>query len=342
MATLTEEQTDFLKSHHIPLDKAFDASGLSNKAYKAKMKDNGTLVAYGVPPCPKGHTLRNKQANCLQCNPHAVASIKRQSTAGQLYIATALSENLLKISTTDDLDSQADTLTTQLNATKHADISDWHVVYLAPVASIGETENQLQNHLTTHQIKRKLTPDSKAVKASEIFDIDIHDVLDLLKLWKIEPSFHDDNKIAKSHNHYDHRVYELQQQRLQLAEQQALAEQARLAEQQRQKQAELEAQQLAQQKLQQEKLAQKQQRQQAQALKKQQATKQQVAKQKNTQPKTKSITPSTEQGKLIVTPNTAVSANNKLAQLAEHKAVLMFIAGLIVVVGIIILMKLIK
>ena len=76
MATLTQEQTDFLKSHHIPMDKTFDASGLSSKEYKAKMKENGALVAYGVPPCPKGHTLKNKQANCLQCNPQAIASIK--------------------------------------------------------------------------------------------------------------------------------------------------------------------------------------------------------------------------------------------------------------------------
>lgn len=55
------------------MDKTFDASGLSSKEYKAKMKENGALVAYGVPPCPKGHTLKNKQANCLQCNPQAIA-----------------------------------------------------------------------------------------------------------------------------------------------------------------------------------------------------------------------------------------------------------------------------
>ena len=43
MATLTQEQTDFLKSHHIPMDKTFDASGLSSKEYKAKMKENAKV-----------------------------------------------------------------------------------------------------------------------------------------------------------------------------------------------------------------------------------------------------------------------------------------------------------
>lgn len=251
MATLTQEQTDFLKSHHIPMDKTFDASGLSSKAYKAKMKENGTLVAYGTPPCPKGHTLRNKQANCLQCNPHAVASIKRQATAGQLYIATAISENLLKISTAEN----ASNIEQQLNQSQHAEISDWQIIYVADIASMGEIENQLQNHLADQQIKRKLTANSKAVKASEIYDIDIHEVLDLFKTWKIEPSFHNDNKIAESHNHYAQKVYENQQRQQRLADEQAerlqaeentrlLAkqqEQQRLqAEQERAKQAKLE------------------------------------------------------------------------------------------------------
>ena len=53
MATLTDEQTDFIKSHHIPLDKTFDASGLSSKEYKAKMKENGALVATVYRPAQK-------------------------------------------------------------------------------------------------------------------------------------------------------------------------------------------------------------------------------------------------------------------------------------------------
>ncbi|MFW2178468.1 MULTISPECIES: hypothetical protein [unclassified Moraxella] len=240
MATLTPEQNDFLKSHHIPLNKTFDASGLSSKEYKAKMKENGTLVAYGVPPCEKGHTLRNKQANCIQCNPHAVASLKRQATGGQLYIATAPTEQLLKISTTDDPTITADTLTQQLNDQQHANINDWQVVYLAEVASIGETENQLQQHFAQHQVKRKLTAHSKAVKASEIYDMDIEDIMDLVNTWQLSANFTDELKIRQYHDSFANKRQQQQLEAQRRQDEKLAKQQAEAEAQQQAKQAELE------------------------------------------------------------------------------------------------------
>lgn len=340
MATLTDEQTDFLKSHHIPLDKTFDASGLSNKAYKAKMKDNGTLVAYGLPPCPKGHTLRNKQANCLQCNPHAVASIKRQATTGDVYIAVSPSQRLTKIGVTEN----AHNITAQMNAENHADSHDWQLMLIGKTPSIGQMENHLQQRLADCQIPKKLTQNGKTTKASQIFDLDPQDALAALNELPFSLEHIDTAVMDEFQQRYSQKIQQQQQQVQQLAEQHAQAEQARLAQQERQKQAELEAKQLAQQRLQQEKLAQKQQRQQAQALKKQQTVKQKAVKHTTAPQKTQTVTPLTEQGKLIATPKIAMSAKptsgNKFAELAEHKAVLWFIAGIIVVVSIIVLMKL--
>ena len=150
MATLTQEQTDFLKSHHIPTDKTFDASGLSSKEYKAKMKENGALVAYGVPPCPKGHTLKNKQANCLQCNPQAIASLKRQATPGEVYIAVSPSQLLAKISLIED----ASDIIRQLNSENHAEINDWALAMIGQTDSIGQMENHLQQRLADYQLPR--------------------------------------------------------------------------------------------------------------------------------------------------------------------------------------------
>jgi hypothetical protein len=78
MKNLTAEQIDFLNSHNISLDKVFDASGFSLSEYKVIMKDQGKQIAYNVAPCQQyGHTLRTRAGHCIQCNPAAIAFIKR-------------------------------------------------------------------------------------------------------------------------------------------------------------------------------------------------------------------------------------------------------------------------
>ncbi len=266
MATLTDEQTDFLKSHHIPLDKTFDASGLSSKEYKAKMKENGTLVAYGVPPCPKGHTLKNKQANCLQCNPQAIASIKRQATAGDVYIAVSPSQLVSKIAVLED----ATDIVNRLNAQNHAAINDWQLVLTGRTDSIGQMENHLQQRLASRQLAKKLTPKSKTTKASNIYDIDIHEAIDILNDQSFKLITIDNSVIDNYHNLYTQQENERQLELVKLAEANALEKQANAKAVADRKQAELEAQQREQQALKEQKLAQKRLRQQQNAAKKQQ------------------------------------------------------------------------
>ena len=266
MATLTPEQLDFLKSHHIPLDKTFDASGLSSKEYKAKMKKNGALVAYGVPPCPKGHTLKNKQANCLQCNPQAIASIKRQATAGDVYIAVSPSQLLAKISVIADASSIEQTL----NQQAHAGITDWQIAMIAHTPSIGQVENHLQHRLAEYQVAKKLSEHQKVTKASAIYAVDVHEALEILNELALEVDTLDTDVLDNFQARYQNQVAQAQQQAQQrLLEQQARAQQA-LEEQVRQNQQQLAEQQQAQQILKQQKQAQKKQRQQALDAKKSQ------------------------------------------------------------------------
>lgn len=258
MATLTQEQTDFLKSHHIPMDKTFDASGLSSKEYKARMKENGALVAYGVPPCPKGHTLKNKQANCLQCNPQAIASLKRQATPGEVYIAVSPSQLLAKISLVEN----ASDIIQQLNSENHAEINDWALAMIGRTDSIGQMENHLQQRLADYQVPRKLTADGKTTKASGVYDIDVHDALEVINEMPFTLSEIDNAVMDDFHARYSDKQLREQQQTEQLAMEEAARKQAELAEQARQKQAKLEEQRQRQQQAKQQKLAQKQQRQQ--------------------------------------------------------------------------------
>lgn len=260
MATLTPEQIDFLTRHKIPLDKAFDASGLSSKDYKAKMKQNGSLVAFGVPPCPKGHTLRNKQANCVECNPQAVASLKRQATAGDVYIVVSPSQLLIKIGACET----ADNIIQQMNAKNHAQINDWQLVLLGKTDSIGQLENQLQQRLAEHQLPKKLTKDSKTTKASQIYDMDIDDAIYRLNDCDFTLSHIDNSVLETFHQAYQQKIQQQQIEQAKLAqaqlEQQHAQEQAQAAakqaelEQQKQQQALAKAQKAEQKRLRQQQL----------------------------------------------------------------------------------------
>lgn len=274
MATLTPEQTDFLNSHKIPLDKTFDASGLSSKDYKAKMKDNGALVAYGVPPCQKGHTLRNKQANCIQCNPQAIASLKRQATAGDVYIAVSPSQLLTKIGVIEN----ADNIIEQMNAENHADINDWQLALLGKTDSIGQMENHLQQLLADRQIAKKLTKDSKKTKASQIYDIDIDEAIGILNDVNFTLAQVDNAVIDQFHQGYQQKIDAQQIEQAQLAQAKLAKQQAQLAEQNAIKQAKIEQEKQQQQLAKAQKAEQKRLRQQQLDAKKQ-ATKEKLQRQ---------------------------------------------------------------
>lgn len=270
MATLTPEQTDFLTSHKIPLDKTFDASGLSSKDYKAKMKQNGTLVAFGVPPCAKGHTLRNKQANCIQCNPQAIASIKRQATAGDVYIAVSPSQLLTKISVCEN----ATTIIEQLNAENHAQINDWQQVLLGKTDSIGQLENHLQQRLAERQLPKKLTQGSKTTKASQIYDLDIDEAIDILNEYEFTLTHLDTQVLENFHQAYQQNALQRQAEQEQLTQAKRAEQQAQQLAEMTAKQAKLDAQQQQQQRAKAQKAEQKRLRQQQLMTKKQkQATK---------------------------------------------------------------------
>lgn len=314
MATLTDEQTDFLKSHHIPLDKTFDASGLSSKEYKAKMKENGTLVAYGVPPCSKGHTLRNKQANCLQCNPQAVASIKRQATAGDIYIAVSPSELVSKIAVTEN----ASDIANELNTQNHANINDWQLALTGHTDSIGQMENHLQQRLADRQIPKKLEPNGKTTKASGIYDIDIHEAIEILNDQTFTLATIDNGVIDSFHNLYTQRENERQLQAVKLAEQKALAEQ---------KQAELDAQKREQQALKAQKLEQKRLRQQQIDAKKQ-AEKQKQQHKAEQKRQAQTAIPTSQN--LVKTPNNAHKSPLQLDYKARNILIIFGLVSLVV------------
>lgn len=142
MNELTNEQKEFLKHHNISLDKVYNANGKSPNEYRVQMKNLGKQFAYNVAPCQNsGHTLRDRSGHCIQCNPASIAFMKRNDSAGFLYIAATIKGKVLKIGFTKELSNRD----ASLNRTKYAGFNDWIILFAIESQVAGQVENQIKN-----------------------------------------------------------------------------------------------------------------------------------------------------------------------------------------------------
>lgn len=137
MAQLTDEQTQFLSKHKIPVSAVFDATGMSRKQYQSVMKDLGKLIAIGVTPCAKsGHALRTRAGHCIQCHTSSWAFLKRFVEIGDIYIAGSRQGNFLKIGSANNAKERIKSL----NHLVYAGQSDWELVTAFRTTKAGEIE----------------------------------------------------------------------------------------------------------------------------------------------------------------------------------------------------------
>ena len=59
---------------------------MTKASYSAALREARKLFAYGLAPCPKGHTIR-MLGGCPQCDTSRIAYAKRSRLAGYVYIA---------------------------------------------------------------------------------------------------------------------------------------------------------------------------------------------------------------------------------------------------------------
>ncbi len=87
MARLTAEHSAFLKKHGFacPRDWVLNASGMTRVQYREALRQERKLFAYGVAPCPRGHTLRTA-GGCPQCDTSYIAYARRSRLPGYVYI----------------------------------------------------------------------------------------------------------------------------------------------------------------------------------------------------------------------------------------------------------------
>lgn len=174
MAELSKENLDFIFKHKILLEEVFNATGWKAKDYKEFMKENGYLVAYGVTRCSNGgHDLRTRYGHCVICDPAKIAYVKRKNSSGYVYIAVSLENKLLKVGCAKDYKKRI----LALNSQHYGNISDWQLVGYSYQDKMGEVEHNIQLQFQDYQVKRPFNKDNKSIEASEIFDINLQDLL---------------------------------------------------------------------------------------------------------------------------------------------------------------------
>ncbi len=139
MADITSDQIRFLKEQNIHPKYVFNAQGLSQSEYRVIMKELNKLIAYNVTPCRReGHTLRTRTGHCCQCDTAKIEFLKRNDSAGIVYIAGSLIGKVIKIGFSKAVEVRAESL----NRTKYAGYIDWEILYALKSKDAGRIESK--------------------------------------------------------------------------------------------------------------------------------------------------------------------------------------------------------
>jgi hypothetical protein len=170
MATLSEEQREYLDQHNIPADIVFDATGLRRKDWQSQMKQLGLRFAFGVGPCKKGnHSLRSASGNCIQCEPANIAFTNRNYDDGHVYIAYSMEEELLKVGVAKSVKMRINSL----NNLGYAGATDWKVLHSVKVKRAGEVEFAIHADLAPYNESVTYLRDGNPVDCREVFRCNI-------------------------------------------------------------------------------------------------------------------------------------------------------------------------
>jgi hypothetical protein len=177
MNGLSIEQLGFLKEQKVPLDKVFDALGLSKSEYRVLMKEQGKIVAFNVSPCTSsGHTLRTRSGHCVQCNTAYLGFQKRHDTSGYIYIAGTKRGEIIKVGFAETIEYRQKSLV----ESKYAGFDDWKILITIFFPNSGIIERSMQDKLNKYSRKLFYKHDGKMQEASEIYSCSLSKAKNIL------------------------------------------------------------------------------------------------------------------------------------------------------------------
>lgn len=179
MTQLTEGQKLFLKSKGVINSEIFDATNLKKSEYSKIMRELDYKVAYGVTPCAKGnHSLRDRNGNCLQCNPLILRYAKNHNDGGYVYIAHSKSSKLIKIGSTSNISKRGKSL----KDPQYGSQSDWEIAHYTYVEEKrGAIEKEIQTLLKEHYVVSHYFKNGVKQSTYEIFNCSVKKATSVLK-----------------------------------------------------------------------------------------------------------------------------------------------------------------
>ncbi|WP_367305148.1 GIY-YIG nuclease family protein [Sphingomonas tagetis] len=152
MGRWTREHSEFLRSHGIddPRALSLNATGMTRREYQAALSANDRLFAYGVQPCPKGHTLR-VSGGCPQCNSGYLQRARHNILPGFVYVARSNIGRLIKVGSSTDPEKRI----YNANCDGYGGEFDWKLKGSAPVAQMGRAETAIQRALSGYRVSRQ-------------------------------------------------------------------------------------------------------------------------------------------------------------------------------------------
>ncbi|WP_300974510.1 GIY-YIG nuclease family protein [Sphingomonas sp. LHG3406-1] len=164
MAKLTAKHVRFLQKHGFeqPEGWVLDCSGMTRAAYTVALKQEGKLFAYGMKPCPRGHTMRTA-GGCPECNTSYIAYAKRSRLSGFVYIAK--SGRLTKVGFSDDPSNRIYIA----NLEGYAGIHNWRIVAAIHLARAGQIEKTLHQLLRPYCVDLEWERGGNVTQSREVF-----------------------------------------------------------------------------------------------------------------------------------------------------------------------------
>lgn len=166
MLGLTLDQVRFLIEQDIPLERVFDATGMSRSTYSVLMKEDDRTIAFGVSPCYQGHALRTRHGHCVQCDTARIAFATRGSAAGEVYAAYSEATGLSKIGCANDAEARLATL----RKTGYGGAHDWFVMHVVQAERMGRVEAHAHRVLSEHRTTRWYERGGHSVCCYELYD----------------------------------------------------------------------------------------------------------------------------------------------------------------------------
>lgn len=165
MARLRKADERFLEAHDIPLAATFDASGLATRDWKAAMRCEGKLIAYGVS-CLRGHSLKTRSGNCIRCNTANIAFGMRPDREGFVYLARSPGAKLVKVgfSANDPHGRIA-----IANCEGYGGARDWRIRTIARSGTAGRLELDLHSALRRWRAPQAWIRNGVPCEAREIY-----------------------------------------------------------------------------------------------------------------------------------------------------------------------------